>query len=167
MICNQNKIPKSKWRYGFRSSAATGCGWIATYNALKLMGYHEKPEKIIAVYQRGLPLINGNLGTFLLTPICFFIRRGFRVKLTFGRKRMDEGIKNCDVGILFYYWFGKFKIGAHYATVCRKEDGIIGYNTFRNSHGMDVYGTSLSEFLRKQHYLFPVLIGIKDPGKRK
>ena len=38
LIYNQKKIPKDQWRYGFRSSAATGCGWIATYNALQLMG---------------------------------------------------------------------------------------------------------------------------------
>lgn len=33
LIYNQRKIPKDQWRYGFRTSADTGCGWIATYNA--------------------------------------------------------------------------------------------------------------------------------------
>ena len=47
LIYNQHKIPKEKWRYGFRSSAATGCGWIATYNALRLMGYRATPEDLI------------------------------------------------------------------------------------------------------------------------
>ena len=36
LIYNQNDIPKDTWRYGFRPSSATGCGWIATYNALRL-----------------------------------------------------------------------------------------------------------------------------------
>ena len=26
LIYNQTKIPKDQWRYGLRSSAATGCG---------------------------------------------------------------------------------------------------------------------------------------------
>ena len=39
LIYNQNDIPKGQYRYGLRSSASVGCGWIATYNALTLMGY--------------------------------------------------------------------------------------------------------------------------------
>ena len=39
LIYNQNHIPKDQYRYGLRSSAQVGCGWIATYNALCLMGY--------------------------------------------------------------------------------------------------------------------------------
>ena len=60
LIYNQNHIPKDQWRYGFRSSAATGCGWIATYNALRLMGYYAKPEDLIHYYERQVPIINGN-----------------------------------------------------------------------------------------------------------
>ena len=61
MIYNQTKIPKDQWRYGLRSSAATGCGWIATYNALRLMGYYSKPENLIRYYDRQLPLIQGKV----------------------------------------------------------------------------------------------------------
>ena len=78
-IYNQTKIPKSQWRYGFQSTAATGCGWIATYNALLLMGYRPKPEKLIRYYTRQLPLYNGNAGTFLFGPALFFRQKGFRV----------------------------------------------------------------------------------------
>ena len=38
LILNQTQIPKEQWRYGLRSSAKTGCGWIALYNALILLG---------------------------------------------------------------------------------------------------------------------------------
>lgn len=38
LIYNQHDIPKDVYRYGLRPSAQTGCGWIATYNALKLLG---------------------------------------------------------------------------------------------------------------------------------
>lgn len=73
----QTDIPKEKWRYGFRSSAATGCGWIATYNALKLMGYEPSAEKLIRYYERQLPLIHGNTGTTILAPAIYFKQRGF------------------------------------------------------------------------------------------
>ena len=55
LIYNQTKIPKEQWRYGFRSSAATGCGWIAVYNALRLMGYYSSPENLIRYFERQLP----------------------------------------------------------------------------------------------------------------
>ena len=53
LIYNQTKIPKEKWRYGLRTSAATGCGWVATYNALRLMDYRAEPEELIRYYENG------------------------------------------------------------------------------------------------------------------
>ena len=47
LIYDQRSIPKEQWRYGFRTTAATGCGWIATYNALRLMNYKANPESLI------------------------------------------------------------------------------------------------------------------------
>ena len=38
LIYCQHDIPKDELRYGFRTSAATGCGWIAPYNALRILG---------------------------------------------------------------------------------------------------------------------------------
>ena len=76
LIYNQNHIPREKWRYGLRSSAATGCGWIATYNALRLMGYKASPEKLIRYFERQLPLIHGNAGTSILGPALFFSAAG-------------------------------------------------------------------------------------------
>ena len=162
LIYNQRSIPKEKWRYGFRSSAATGCGWIATYNALVLMGYEVFPERLIRYFERQVPLINGNLGTIMLGPALYFKKRGFGVKVTAGRKQFDELAKNSDVCILFYYWRNKWKFGAHFTTVQYQDGKFIGYNTFSNSTGPDVYGESLMEFLKKRKYFGAVLIGIRN-----
>jgi hypothetical protein len=80
LIYNQTKIPKNQWRYGFRTSAATGCGWIATYNALRLMGYRAKHEELIRYYERQLPLVHGNAGTIIQGPAMFFHHHGFPVE---------------------------------------------------------------------------------------
>ena len=63
LIYNQHDIPKDVHRYGLRASAATGCGWIATHNALTLMGCRTDIEKLIRYYEWQLPLIHGNAGT--------------------------------------------------------------------------------------------------------
>lgn len=162
LIYNQSKIPKSKWRYGFRSSAATGCGWIATHNALRLMGYPSHPEYLIRYYERGLPLLNGNLGTCLFNIIIFFKQKGFRVKVTTRRSKFDETVKNSDVCILFYFWHKKYKPGAHYVTVHYSDGKFLGYNTFSNSTGPDNYRGSLELFLKKRNYFGAILIAIKN-----
>ena len=161
LIYNQRKIPKDQWRYGFRTSAATGCGWIATYNALRLMGYRAEPEKLIRYYERQLPLIHGNAGTQILGPAMFFLGQGFPVETLSVRERFDEAAKRADVCILFYYWRNQWKFGAHFVTVRYGDGRFTGYNTFRTSEGPDDYGESLDGFLRKQKYFGPVLITIR------
>ena len=107
IFCQQD-IPKEQWRYGFRSSAATGCGWIATYNALRLLGKRAEPEELIRFYQRQLPLIHGNLGTTILAPAWYFRKQGYQVEWTACNDRFDDLAKNCDACILYYRLYKKW-----------------------------------------------------------
>lgn len=162
LIYNQTEIPREQWRYGFRSSAKTGCGWIATYNALRLMGYRAEPEALIRCYERMLPLIHGNTGTTTFAPALCFKKWGFPVELVFRRDRFDEAAKNADVCILFYHWKRKWKLGAHFVAMHHTPEGFVGYNTFTNSTGEDRYGESLEAWLKKRKYFGTVLIAIRD-----
>ena len=162
LIYCQNDIPKDQWRYGFRTSAATGCGWIATYNALRLLGYRAEPEKLIRMYEKMLPLVHGNTGTALPAPALAFHSWGFPVKLVFDRKKYDEAAKNSDVCIIFYYWRRKWKLGAHFVTVQYKDGRFTGYNTYNNSKGPDNWTESMEGFLDKRKYFGTVLICIND-----
>ena len=163
LIYCQQDIPKGQWRYGFRSSAATGCGWIATYNALRLLGKEAEPEELIRFYERQLPLIHGNLGTTILAPAFYFKKLGCKVEWTACYDRFDNMAKTSDVCILFYRWHKKWKIGAHFVTVQHTPEGILGYNTYRNSKGPDRYGQSLETFIRQRKSFGAVLIGIRKP----
>lgn len=162
LIYNQHSIPKEQWRYGLRSSAATGCGWIAAYNALRLMGYYAPPEKLIRCMRRQLPLIHGNMGTSLWGPGLCFHRWGFLVKLCADPRKFDREVRDSDVAILFYRWRRGWRMGAHFVAVRATERGFVGYNTFRNSTGEDAYGSSLRAFLKKQGYFGCVLTTIRD-----
>ena len=162
LIYCQRDIPKEKWRYGFRTSAAVGCGWIATYNALRLMGYRAEPEKLIRMYEKMLPLIHGNAGTSTLAPALVFTRWGFPVKVVFDRRKFDEAAKTSDVTIVFYHWRNKWKFGAHFVTVRHTEAGFVGYNTYRTSKGPDNWTESIAGFLKKKKYFGAVLICIRD-----
>ena len=162
LIYNQRKIPKRQWRYGLRSSAATGCGWIAEYNALRLMNYRAEPEQLIRYFSRQLPLIHGNAGTTIPGPALFFLQKGFPVRMDVRRSKFDALVRGSDAAILFYRWRRKWRFGAHFVTVRWDGRNFIGYNTFRNSEEPDCYGESLEAFLKKQKYFTPVLLGIKD-----
>jgi len=161
LIYCQRDIPKEQWRYGLRSSAATGCGWIAVYNALRLMGYAADPEKLVKDFAWQLPLIHGNLGTTILAPALYLRKRGFDTDWTARLERFDDFAREYPVCILFYRWYGKFKLGSHFVTVRATETGFTGYNTYTNSKGPDHYGPSLQAFLKKKKYFGPVLIGIR------
>ena len=166
LIYNQRQIPKEKWRYGLRSSAATGCGWIATYNALVLMGYRADPEALIRYYERQLPLIHGNAGTIVWGPALRFRQWGFPVKICVCRRQFDQLAKQSDACILFYRWHRGIKLGAHFAALEHTPRGFVGYNTYNNSHGPDFYGESLDAFIQKRKYFGAVLICIQNKQQR-
>ena len=166
MICNQKQIPKEQWRYGLRSSAATGCGWIATYNALRLLGKRAEPEELIRWYERQLPLLHGNTGTIFFGPAVFFRQHGFRTRLEARREKFDALVAESQACILFYYWRSKWKVGAHFVALHKTDRGIFGYNTYKNSSAPDPYGDSLAGFLKQRGYFGCLLLGIREGEAR-
>ena len=161
LIYNQHHIPKEQYRYGLRSSAATGCGWIATHNALHLLGCRTDTEQLIRYYEWQLPGIHGNAGTSFWAPALCLKKMGFGLEITADRKRFDEKAKAADCCILFYRWRKGAKIGAHFVALHHTENGFVGYNTFRDSTGPDPYGESLEGFLKKRGYFGCVLITVR------
>ena len=162
LIYNQHDIPKDQYRYGLRSSAQVGCGWIATHNALCLLGCKTDIEQLIRYYEVQLPLIHGNAGTSFWGPAVCFRKWGFPVELVMDRNRFDRAAREADACILFYRWRKGPKFGAHFVALHHTDRGFVGYNTFRNSTGPDLYGSSLDAFLREKKYYGCILIAIKD-----
>ncbi len=162
LIYNQRAIPRDEHRYGLRASAAVGCGWIATYNALTLLGYTTDIDQLIRYYEWQLPLIHGNAGTVFWGPALCFRKWGFPVRLVTDPRRFDQTARDADVCVLFYHWRKKLRLGAHFVALRHTPAGFVGYNTFRNSTGPDAYGDSLVEFLRERKYSGAVLIAVWD-----
>ena len=161
-IYNQRDIPKEQYRYGLRPSAEVGCGWIATYNALKILGYETDIPALIRYYEWQLPLIHGNAGTSFWGPAVCFRKWGFPVKLVLDARRFDQEAECADACILFYRWRNRYHLGAHFTALRHTPAGFIGYNTYRNSTGPDNYGGSLTAFLRSHGYFGAILIAIRD-----
>ena len=161
MIYNQRDIPRETHRYGLRSSAETGCGWIATYNALKILGCTTDIDDLIRYFEWQLPLVHGNFGTSFWGPQRCFEKWGFSTKLVFERKRFDGEARQADACVIFYHWVKKGKFGAQFVALKPTADGFTGYNTFRDSSGPDDWGRSIDEFLRRHRYFGCVLLTIR------
>lgn len=160
LIYNQHDIPKEQYRYGLRASSQVGCGWIATHNALCLLGKQVDTRQLIRDYERMLPLIHGNAGTSFWAPAVMLRKLGYPVHLVYKRKDFDVSARQAKVSILFYRWRKKAAFGAHFVALHHTPEGFVGYNTYRNSTGPDAYGESLDAFLKARGYFGCVLICI-------
>ena len=163
LIYNQTQIPKEQYRYGFRASKDTGCGWIAIHNALCLLGRKIDTEELIRYLQWQLPLIHGNAGTSIWSPAVCFQKWGYRTELLLDPRKFDEAAKQSDVCILFYRWRRKAIFGAHFVALHHTPSGFVGYNTYRNSTGPDPYGESLQQHIRNRGWFGCILLCIRRP----
>lgn len=160
-ILNQTHISAGQWRYGFRASAKTGCGWIALYNALLLLGEQPEPETLIYALERQLPLIHGNAGTTCLGPALLLKKWGYPVAISSDVSRFDGLTRQADAAILFYYWRRGLRIGAHFVALQATPQGFVGYNTYTNSVSPDFYGGCLPQYLKQQGYFGCILTAVK------
>ena len=151
-------------RYGLRSSAQVGCGWVATWNALHILGCTTDKAALVRYFTWMLPVIHGNLGTAFWAPVRCFRQWGFETRLVFDRKKFDEALEASDAAIVFYHWAGKRGLGAHFVALEKTQDGIRGYNTYRDSGGPDDWGQSVEVFLQKRGYFGCVFLGIRKKG---
>ena len=161
-IYNQNRIPRDQWRYGLRSSAAAGCGWIAVYNALHLLHRDVDIPSLIACLERQLPLIHGTFGTTFPGPLLCFRSWGFPVQVILDPRKFDQAAKQAPASILFFRWRNGMKLGAHFAACRYNGRQFIGFNTFRHSAGPDPLGDSLQMFLKRNRYFGAMLLVIQE-----
>lgn len=160
LIYNQTRIPKGKWRYGLRSSAAVGCGWVAVYNVLCLLGRPVPPEELIHLLHWQEPVLNGPAGTVFWGPARLLRRMGFQVKLSANVSTFDDLAKDSKACILFYYWRRKWKIGSHFVALRYENGHFQGFNTYSDSTGPDEYGPSLEDFIRAQGWVGCIIAAV-------
>lgn len=160
-IYNQNDLPKGL-HYGFRESRATGCGWIAIYNALVHMGCRVNIPVLMRKLERQVPLVHGNFGTLAFAPYFFFRSQGFQAEISARVSDFDAIVARSECALLFYYWRSGRRIGSHFIALHKDVDGITAYNVYSNSKGADRLGGNLSGWIAENHHFACVLTGIKQ-----
>ena len=134
LIDDQNRSPANQVRMGTTADRNegwyNGCGWVATYNALILLGYPSHPADIVNFFETsGGTVMGGVFGTYPNAIESFLMTMGYNVNHVLFPQlsvNLDEAIKEAGVAILAY----AHTRAAHYITVeYRDEDGrFIVYN---------------------------------------
>ena len=153
-IYGQGHGSSSKLKMGFFKGARNGCGWIATYNATKMLGASVQPSEIIKIFEGFNPLRLGFLGISPLTIIVFLITMGYRVRLSFNPNRFDEIAKNSRANIMFY----KFGLRGHFFAFDWDGDLFKAYNVYNSQKAVRTF-SSIRTYMRKKGWLY-LLISI-------
>jgi len=133
-IDHQNRRPASDIRMGvnegYNEGWYNGCGWIATYNALLILGKPVHPAEIVRSFETNVGIVLGGVfGTYPNAIVDYLNYMGFAVNHTLFPQlsmNIDEVIKASKVSILAY----AHTSAAHYITVEYREDTdkFIVYN---------------------------------------
>lgn len=99
MIVSQR--PLGAYRMGAVNSDRAGCGWVACYNALRLLGENVRPEQVIRALEPAFAL-RGRFGTFAAALPIIFLRRGYRISLSATPWNIARWAPGADANILYY-----------------------------------------------------------------
>ena len=81
-IDDQKNGIASKLRYGLSTIGPLGCGWVATYNALIMLGNRLEPCDIIKSFEMNNLPFNGLFGTNNYNIARFFVEKDYDVTIT-------------------------------------------------------------------------------------
>lgn len=135
---------------GWFSSDKNGCGWIAVYNVLTMLGAKVKPEWIIDDLRHGL-VLGGKFGTHVFYILHYFNKRGYRVRTCAIPKRFAAVARTAGACILLY----RHSKGNHFAALRRENDSFHFYNA-RSGKADDV--RTMEEFLAQERRIPPCLL---------
>lgn len=130
-VNGQGLSPVKDMRYGISDIARAGCGVIAVYNALLLLGNPHCFHDVIAWGDQKAAAAFGLLGTLPWKATRLFRQLGYTVTAATDEALFDSGAQHADV-CLFTYWNQKGCIRQGMHTVCLQyRSGTIDvYNLF-------------------------------------
>ena len=142
-ITDQEDPSVAGYHFGCSTVGNSGCGPVAVYNALIMLGDYASLEEILDFYSDEWywgHLVLGFCGSLPIAACSFFEQRGYHVIVTSTAKTdldyMDAIASCADANILWYLYktnTGIFEFSGHFVAFERTGErgqlGFIGYNT--------------------------------------
>lgn len=136
-INGQGLPPVKDMRYGISDIARAGCGVIAVYNALLLLGNPHRFHDVIAWADQKAAAAFGLAGTLPWKARYLFQRLGYTVAAVTDEALFDRYAQHADA-CLFTYWNQKGSVRQGMHTVCLQyRSGAVDiYNLFNCCAGI-------------------------------
>ena len=147
MLRDQNRL--SAVRFGVATSDYNGCGWVALYNVLRLLGERMTVADAVREMEGGLWL-RGRAGASPLRLIRVLRKHGCTVT-TSARKAQFDAAAGDRAGVVFYLR-SHLSSGAHFAAFSRPDEN--GLRRFYNAADADTF----AELFAAEKPLFALLI---------
>lgn len=143
-IDDQGNGVASKLRYGLDSIGPVGCGCVASYNALIMLGNRIEIHDIIREYELNSLMYYGKWGVYPYNIARFFTSRGYKVTITDLREfdlknktnltdsdKLNQIVRAHDANIMLY----THSTAAHYIALKYDEqiDKFVKYNINKTS----------------------------------
>lgn len=128
---NGQRLGKLKnMRIGSCSFAGSGCGAIATFNALSMAGIQPDMVEIVDFYEHKGLILNAGWGTNPVAVKKYLSKKGLNPKSIKGKDILDVNLNADETAILLYWWVTAKDCGAHYVSIEPCEQGIRVYNVY-------------------------------------
>ncbi len=147
MLRDQSRL--SAVRFGVATSDYNGCGWVALYNVLRLLGERITVADAVREMEGGLWL-RGRAGASPRRLIRILRKHGCAVT-TSARKAQFDAIAGERAGVVFYLR-SHLSSGAHFAAFSRPDES--GLRRFYNAAD----AASFAELFKAEKPLFALLI---------
>ena len=145
----------SSYKFGLKTLDYNGCGIVATYNALLVLGKYVELYKIIYQYEiTGGALAGGLLGLNPVYVLAFFKCYGYTVKTS--TTLSDNTAKNAKVNIILYVTSGN---NFHYITVKWNGSRFIAYNV-KNQNTTFTAMNSIKSYFGYKSYVMLYMFSI-------
>lgn len=154
-IFGQGHGDASLLKLGFFKASHNGCGWVAIYNCCRMLGLNVQPYEIIDFLESINPLRIGFLGVHLLSLTIFFIKRGFKVRLTLRRSKFDERARGSQANVLFCL----SGLKGHYFAFNHDGSYYRAYNVWNGQNEIRSF-LSINRFIKKKGWFF-ILLSIR------
>ncbi len=164
-IYSQTQPERARLRLGAVDLAYGGCGPVACYNVLRLLGDERTAlEDITQWYQNhhGL-LFGGRLGSTPWTAARYLRSRGCRVKLLFCREKQEQALQTGAPCILWYAYRSGRRPQAHFLALQSVEESIRAYNVWSNQRRTVTHTGGFGSFLAMLRARLPILLRITMP----
>jgi len=161
-ITDQRDPSVGYMRFGLANVSHSGCGIVATYNALISMGDYVPFEEVLEYYNQNIDqaLIYGLAGLPPKAVVQYFRSKGYIVINTDNPMLMDFYSQYADACILWYAYTtdqNPLGYGAHYVEYICAPGGCVGRNTNQRITIFEepsTYGYSENRFYARGIFIF-------------